>query len=88
VASEPVPPDGDHAYVYPPAPPLAVTDADPFALPHVAAVADITSEIAEGCVMLNVCVIVHPFASVAVAVYTPTQRPVAFALVPPVGDHE
>ncbi len=33
-------------------------------------------------------VVVHPFASVTVAVYVPAARPEAVADVPPDGDHE
>ncbi|MOA16159.1 hypothetical protein D3C78_1363560 [compost metagenome] len=43
---------------------------------------------AEGCVMVKLCVSVHPFASVTVTVYVPAVRPVAVAAVPPLGAHE
>jgi hypothetical protein len=38
--------------------------------------------------MLNVLVVVQPFASVTVTVYVPAQRPVVVAAVPPEGAHE
>jgi hypothetical protein len=43
---------------------------------------------AGGCVMLNVRVMAHPFASVIVHVYIPAHRPVVVAAVPPLGAHE
>jgi hypothetical protein len=62
VAVELVPPVGAHEYVYGPTPPETETDADPFDIPQVACVNDVEAVNAGGCVMLNVCVIVHPAA--------------------------
>jgi hypothetical protein len=43
---------------------------------------------AVGCVTVVDAVVVHPFASVTVAVYAPALRAVADAEEPPDGDHE
>jgi hypothetical protein len=47
----------------------------------------IVATIAEGCVMLTVCVCVQEFASLIVQVYVPAVNPEAVAAVPPVGAH-
>jgi hypothetical protein len=50
-------------------PPVAVTVAVPLLPPkQETLVCDATAAIANGCVMLNVCAAVHPFASVMVQV--------------------
>jgi hypothetical protein len=41
-----------------------------------------------GCVMVADAVAVQPLLSVTVMVYIPALRPVAVALVSPLGDHE
>jgi hypothetical protein len=63
-----VPPEGDHEYVYPPAPPDGFTVADPVLAPQFVAVDDVVDVIAVGSVMLALEVAVHPFASVIVTV--------------------
>jgi hypothetical protein len=83
-----VPPEGDHWYVNPPAQPLTMTIASPFAPPlQVRFVCMPVTVIAVGSVMLNVSVSEHPFASVIRTEYVPAVRPVAVAFVPPEGDH-
>jgi len=86
VAVAAVPPLGAHAYVKGPFPAVTVTAALPLhcAL-HNTLVCVPVVVIAGGCVMLNVCVVVHPFNPVTVHVYVPAHRPVADALVPPEG---
>src|SRR5688572_24238563 len=88
VAEAPVPPDGAHAYVYVPVPPVAVTLALPVVAPkHRMFVCVGVNVMAGGAVMLNVRVIVQPAGpDVIVQVYVPAQSPVAFAPVPPDGD--
>ena len=89
VALAPVPPEGAHAYVYVPVPPVAVTVALPVAAPlHRIFVCAGVNEIAGGCVIVAVAVATQPFASVMVTVYEPAARPVAVAAVPPDGAHE
>jgi hypothetical protein len=69
VALDAVPPLGAHAYVYEPGPPIAVTDAAPVHCPlHNTLVCVGVKVIAGGCVMLNVCVAVHPAGEETVAV--------------------
>jgi hypothetical protein len=43
---------------------------------------------AGGCVMLYVCVAVHPAGEETVTVYVPAVRPVALEPVPPEGAHK
>jgi hypothetical protein len=50
-------------------------------------VCDEVNVIAVGSVMLNVAVVMHPFASVTVQVYVPAASPDAVAFVPPLGVH-
>jgi hypothetical protein len=88
VAVEPVPPEGDHAYVYAPVPPDAITDAEPVFPPlHNTFVCVPAVVIAVGCVMVKVFVVVQPFASVVVHVYVPAHNAVAVEPVPPTGAH-
>jgi hypothetical protein len=89
VALAPVPPEGAHAYVYEPGPPDGVTLAEPVHDPlQRIFVCDPVVVSAGGCVMLNVCVAVHPPGfEVTVTVYTPAHNPVALAPVPPEGAH-
>ena len=56
-------------------------------MPHVAGVEEVVALIAVGCVIVKLRVVVHPFASVMVAVYVPAQSAVALAPVPPEGAH-
>ena len=87
VAVAPVPPDGAQLYVYPPAPPPAVTVAEPFVPPkqETFVVAVIFAVTCVGCEIVVVAVCVHPPASVTSTVYVPTPNPVAVAPVPPEG---
>jgi len=73
--------------VYPPDPPDATTEAEPFGLPHIDATEEVASEMADGEVIVNDCVFVQPFASVIVHVYVPATKPEAVAELPPEGDH-
>ena len=43
-----MPPDGDHAYVYPGVPPNAATEAVPLLVPQLAAVEDIAKTMGVG----------------------------------------
>ena len=85
-----VPPDGDHEYVYPPAPPDGLTEAEPFEAPlqDTFVCEPVEVLIAVGWVMVKLRVAVQALASVTVTVYTPALKPVAVADVPPDGDHE
>ena len=86
VALGPVPPDGAHAYVYVPLPPLAATVATPVHAPlHATLVCVGVSVMAGGWVMVNICCAVHPPEAVTVHVYVPAHKPVADAAVPPDG---
>jgi hypothetical protein len=86
VAIAPVPPAGAHEYVYPPAPPLATTVADPFAPPEQETfVCEPVVPMADGCVMLNVPVDEHAFASVTVTVHVPAVSPVTLFVPSPAG---
>jgi hypothetical protein len=60
----PDPPDGAQLYVRVPVPPEAVTVALPLLLPHEVLVGLADAVMAEGCVMVTVCCMVHPLASV------------------------
>ena len=62
--------------------------AVPLLPPQVAGVVDVLAVSTGGCVMLNVCVVVQPFASVTVTVYVPEHKAEAVAPVPPDGAHE
>ena len=85
-AVAPVPPLGDHAYVYVPVPPEATTEALPVHEPlHVTFTCDCVKVIAGGCVIVKVFVIEHPAGELIVQVYVPAQRPLAVAPVPPLG---
>jgi hypothetical protein len=67
-ALAPVPPDGAHEYVYPGVPPDGDAVAVPVLAEHPVGVLVALAVNAEGAVMLNVFVSVHPFASVIVQV--------------------
>lgn len=71
-------------------PPLTETVAAPLLPPlqetWVVLDTDPLSEL--GCDTVAEAVVVHPLASVTVAVYVPAARPEAVADVPPDGDHE
>jgi hypothetical protein len=89
VAVPPVPPLGAHEYVYGAVPPEGTTVALPVHAPlHKTFTCDCVAVNAGGCVMLNVRVVVHPFASVTVTVYVPIHNAEAVAPVPPEGAHE
>ena len=49
---------------------------------------DCVTAIAGGCVIVNVLVVVQPFASVIVQVKVPAHNALAVAPVPPEGAHE
>jgi hypothetical protein len=69
VAEEPVPPLGAHEYVYGAVPPEATTVAEPVVPPLQSTfTCEPVVASAGGCVMLNVLVVVQPFASVTVTV--------------------
>jgi hypothetical protein len=76
---------GVQSYVYAPVPPETEIEAVPLFTLHDAIVEFTVEVIAAGCVMLNVLVIVHPLASVAVTVYAPAHSAVAEEPVPPEG---
>jgi hypothetical protein len=65
-----VPPNGDHEYVYPPAPPDALTVALPFEPPKQETLVwdDAVTDKAVGCVTVKLLVAVQLFASVTVTV--------------------
>ena len=67
-AVAPDPPVGLQRYVSAPVPPLAFTEADPFAEPHVAAVDVVAAVIAGGSVIVMFAALIHPVASVTVTV--------------------
>jgi hypothetical protein len=89
VPVDPVPPDGDHAYVYGPVPPATDTVADPLLPPKQETfVDDVMVAVAPAAlVTFTVRVIVQPLASVTVTVYTAETNPVAVDPVPPDGAH-
>ena len=58
-ADGPLPPEGDHEYVYVPVPPVTVTVAEPFGFPQVAGVVAEVALSAGGCVIVNVRVTVQ-----------------------------
>jgi hypothetical protein len=83
-----VPPVGNHAYVYAGVPPPTLTVAVPFDPPKQETFVCVAETVnAAGCVMLNVAVVTHAFASVIVQVYVPAASPDAVAFVPPLGNH-
>ena len=88
LAVAPVPPVGDHKYVYGPVPPDATTVAEPLVEPQVGCVGLIAPETKVGCVTVAEVVAVQPFASVIVAVYVPAARLAMDADVPTFGVHE
>ncbi len=76
----------DHAYVYGDAPPVAIADSSPSALPlHEALLTLLTNALtAVGSVTCVDAVPVQPLASVRVMVYVPAGSPFTEAPVPPV----
>ena len=82
------PPDGDHEYENTPVPPVATTDAEPFADPQDVATEDVERLIADGSVIVTFCVDAQPLASETFTVYNPAERFDAVVPVPPAGDHE
>ena len=87
VAVDNVPPEGDHTYVHEPVPPVTLTEAEPFAAPHVDCVNDVVAASAVGSVTVADAVNVQPFASVITQVYGPAMRFAAVEAVPPEGAH-
>ena len=67
-----------------------MTDADPVLAPKQSTlvVAPAVATTVTGSVIWNVCVRVHPFASVIVQVYDPAKIAAAVAELPPLGDQE
>ena len=57
-------------------PPFAFTDADPLEEPQVAGVVLVVAVMAAGSLMNTAALLIQPFASVIVTVYTPAARPV------------
>jgi hypothetical protein len=86
----PVPPLGDHAYVYGEVPPAGVTVALPLLPPKQVTftVAVMLAVMAPVEVTTTVFVITHPFASVIVHVYDPAVSVEAVDPDPPTGAHE
>jgi hypothetical protein len=69
VAVDPVPPEGNHEYVYPGVPPDGFTLAVPFEPPlQETFVCEGEAVMAVGAVSVTICCVVHPFASVIVHV--------------------
>ena len=71
----------DHEYVYPPVPPVGVTDAVPLHNPHDAVVLPIARVRGGGFVNVSVLVERQPFTSPTVTEYVPAQSAVAEGVV-------
>ena len=81
LAVGPLPPDGDHAYIYEPVPPLSLMDAEPVATPQPGCIIVGLCANAGGDVIISVAVVAQALFENTVTVYIPAPRPFAVWVV-------